>query len=116
MVEPAPPRDSEQQQLERLVSGGALSSALLFGMLALAAAFVVAPIVDGGTQQIANLPLDDSATRIDTTVTGSVTANSGPKSDGSSGKVRYTIRRSVIQKNPSEPCYIYADGTRSGDC
>jgi len=29
---------------------------------------------------------------------------------------RYTVRRSVLQKDPNATCIIYADGTRQGDC
>ncbi|MGI9365418.1 MAG: hypothetical protein ACR2O8_09575 [Rhizobiaceae bacterium] len=116
MADMPPGNDAEQEQLERLASGGALSSALLFGILALVAAFILAPVLDSGTQHVANLPQGDGVNPIDATVTGSVSPQLGQQPTAESGKIRYTIRRSVIQKNPSEPCYIYADGTRKGDC
>ena len=116
MADQTPIHDAEEKQLEQLASGGALSSALLFGLLALVAAFILAPVLDSGNQQVANMDSCDGVNATDTTVTGSVSSQSGQQPSAGSGPIRYTIRRSVIQKNPSEPCYIYADGTRKGDC
>jgi hypothetical protein len=32
------------------------------------------------------------------------------------GANQYTIRRSVLQKNPGSMCIIHSNGTKSGDC
>ena len=116
MAEPTPHHDAEQEQMQKLVSGGSLPSAFLFGALALAAAFILAPVLDNGTQRVANLTSSEPSNGIDTTITGSIASQSDPALGNENGTIRYTIRRSVIQKNPSDPCYIYADGTRRGDC
>ena len=108
--------DQQQQQIEQLVSGGAVRSALAFGALGLLAAFILAPALDSGSVNIAASSNDDLPGGIDRTVTGSITPVATPEVQRPRGTVRYTIRRSVIQSNPSEPCYIYEDGTTQGDC
>ena len=76
-------------------------------VLGLLAALFLTPLLDSGAQRLARFsPIGGSG--IDTTVTGSIKkANT---------KKRYIIRRSVMQKQPAEPCYIYEDGTREGGC
>ena len=108
--------DQQQQQIEQLVSGGALRSALAFGALGLLAALILAPALDNGSVNVAATSSDDLPVGIDRTVTGSITSAATPEVQHPRGTVRYTIRRSVIQSNPSEPCYIYEDGTTQGDC
>ena len=108
--------DQEQQQIEKLVTGGAVRTALAFGVLGLLAALILTPALDNGSVNVAARSVDDLPGDIDRTVTGSITPSAAPEANRSKGTVRYTIRRSVIQSNPSEPCYIYEDGTSHGDC
>ena len=75
--------------------------------LGLLAALFLTPLLDSGAQRLARFsPIGNNG--IDTTVTGSI-----KKADT---RKRYIIRRSVMQKRPAEPCYIYEDGTREGGC
>lgn len=108
--------DQQQQQIENLVGGGALRSALAFGVLGLLAALILTPALDNSSVDIAASSDDDLPGGIDRTVTGSISPGTTPEVAPPKGTVRYTIRRSVIQSNPSEPCYIYEDGTSHGDC
>lgn len=108
--------DQQQRQIEQLVSGGAVRTALAFGALGLLAALILAPALDSGSVNVAASSSDDLPGEIDRTVTGSITPAATPEVQPPRGTVRYTIRRSVIQSNPSEPCYIYEDGTSHGDC
>ena len=107
--------DQQQQQIEQLVSGGAVRSALAFGALGLLAALILTPALDNGSVNVAASSSEDLPGDIDRTITGSISPAAAPP-ERSRGTVRYTIRRSVIQSNPSEPCYIYEDGTSHGDC
>ena len=110
-------RQAEQQeQLEQLVGGGSLRSAFAFCVLGLLAAVFLAPMLNSNTQQVATIEDKLLPDNIDRTVTGSVEADQSQATPPRNGTVRYTIRRSVIQKNPSEPCYIYENGATQGDC
>ncbi len=81
---------------------GALRVALLFGSAAVALALILVPIIQGvsgsGIYQA-------GIGSLDTISTGSVGYTT-----------RYTIHRSVLQKNPSAICIIHDDGTKTGDC
>ena len=91
-TEPAPARAS------RLIdwSNNALRGAMLFGVLAVAVALFLTPILDRGSRTLAGIdPMTTASTPASTT---------------------YTLRRSVLQRSPSAVCVIRADGHRSGDC
>ncbi|NKB53958.1 MAG: hypothetical protein GKR97_17380 [Rhizobiaceae bacterium] len=104
--------------------------ALAFGMLGIAAGLILTPALNRGALQIAFNPEAELSGQIDRTVTGSVvqaSATSGAPTARSTlaqstefnlpnGTSRYIIRRSVIQKDPAEPCYIFEDGTSKGGC
>lgn len=110
-------RQTEQQeQLEQLVGGGSLRSAFAFCVLGLLAAVFLAPMLNSNTQQVATIQDELLPDNIDRTVTGSIEADETQVAPPQNGTVRYTIRRSVIQKNPSEPCFIYENGATQGDC
>jgi hypothetical protein len=81
---------------------GALRVALLFGSAAVALALILVPIIQGvggsGVYQAGLGSLDSIST-------------------GSIGSTRrYTIHRSVLQKNPSAICIIHEDSSKTGDC
>jgi hypothetical protein len=82
---------------------GALNMALLFGTAAIALTLIVTPML---TPQRADR-MQASTMDYDNITTGSV-----PSSDGKTK--RYTIRRSVLQQNPSDVCIIGSDGTKTG--
>ena len=109
-------QEAQQQQLDQLVSGGSLRTALAFGALGLLAALILAPALDTQSQDVARMSDDDLPAGIDRTVTGLVQPASEPTAIPPNGTVRYTIRRSVIQQDPAEPCYIFEDGTSHGGC
>ena len=106
--------EAEQEQLERLAGGGTIRTALAFCIFGLLVAMAMVPVLSDGTQHLAGIVNPGLSDPIDTTVTGSV-KNTAQRSQ-QQGTVRYTIRRSVMHKNPSQPCYIYEDGTRRDDC
>jgi hypothetical protein len=109
-------QDAQKEQLDQLVSGGSLRNALAFGALGLLAALVLAPALDNRPVSLATISDDDLPIGIDRTVTGSVRPAADPVVEPPQGTLRYTIRRSVVQSDPSEPCYIYEDGTSHGGC
>lgn len=84
-----------------------LQLALGFAALAIVAGLLGSPLAASLTSgrsapQIAANP------GIDTTVTGSVKKQPVTRT--------YTIRRSVLQKDPSRVCKIWSNGHREGDC
>ncbi len=123
-------REAQQIQLEILVGGGARRMALAFGMLGIAAGLVLTPALNQGALQVAFNPEAGLSDQIDRTVTGSVVQSSTASEMTSArstlaqstefnlpnGTSRYIIRRSVIQKNPATPCYIFEDGSSKGGC
>jgi hypothetical protein len=96
-------RPPEQEFIgERSNRMGALNMALLFGTAVIAISLIVTPLLSSKNDdmQASTLGYDDIKT-------GSI-----PTHDG---KLKhYTIRRSILQKNPSEVCIIDQDGNRSG--
>lgn len=84
-------------------ANGAVRFAMLFGVLGMALALFVTPLLDRASTQIATR---GAPYGIDFTTTGSVPSPS----------TIYTKRRSVLQSSPSAVCIIRADGTRLGDC
>lgn len=78
-------------------------TAILYLVASLVLAAVVVPLTNVNTQQLASAVSGD----IDRTVTGSVEKKE---------KKRTRIRRSVLQANPAEPCYVFNDGQTEGDC
>ncbi|MEM8751206.1 MAG: hypothetical protein AAGF28_12975 [Pseudomonadota bacterium] len=108
------------KQLMRGESGfSALHVALGFAALGLLSLVFLTPAVDRAAQRMALQYLNNGS--VDNITTGSVRRSADrPPVNGASrsrGQTRrYTIRRSVLNKNPSEPCIIYDDGARSGNC
>jgi hypothetical protein len=87
---------------ERANRIGAVNMALLFGTVAIALTLILTPVLSPDKNQMAssNMAYDDIKT-------GSI-----PTHDG---KVkRYTIRRSILQKDPSEVCIIDENRNKSG--
>lgn len=81
---------------------GALRIVLLFGSAAVALTLILLPIIQGvsGTGNY-----------------GAGTAGIDQIDTGSLGYVkRYTIHRSILQKDPGAICIINEDGSKSGDC
>jgi len=78
-------------------------TALFFAAASLVVAAVVVPWSDSNTDKIASV----IGGNIDMTVTGSV-----KKSE----KRRTHIRRSILQANPKEPCFVLANGKTEGNC
>ncbi len=81
-----------------------LQIALGFAAFALVATIFLPPTGAYYGERIANLGGKDAG--IDPVVTGSVEKKTR----------RYTIRRSVLTKDPSKPCVIYANGVQEGNC
>jgi hypothetical protein len=81
---------------------GALRVALLFGSAAIALALILVPIIQGVSKSgIYQAGLG----KLDSISTGTVGYDT-----------RYTIHRSVLQKDPSAICVIHEDGSRIGNC
>ncbi len=100
--------EAEKQQIEGLMGLTSLKSAIGFSVLGLLAAILLVPMVQSGSQTLAWIGNGGSDRQIDSTVTGSVDEESGTRT--------YIIRRSVLQKNPTQPCIVYQDGTTQADC
>ncbi|MCA0047314.1 hypothetical protein LB577_10130 [Mesorhizobium sp. B283B1A] len=82
---------------------GVLRITLLFGSAAVALALIATPFLDSRTRS--QSVRDDFSGGVDMTATGSVSHRS-----------IYTVRRSVLQAQPSSVCIIRSDGRSSGDC
>jgi hypothetical protein len=76
--------------------------ALLFGMVTVALALIVPPMIDASSLKWRFLA---GKTGIDYTTT----ATSGRYKE-------YTLQRSILQRSPSSVCIIDRSGERSGDC
>ena len=107
-------RIAQQEEIDLLTGGTTLRMAFVFGLLGLVAALALAPALNSGTINLASLTGAET-NQIDTTVTGSV-EQSSTKIELPSGTKRYIVRRSVLQSNPAEPCYIFENGTQQGNC
>lgn len=87
---------------ERTNRTGALNMALLFGTAAIALSLIVTPLLSARDDR-----MQASTIGYDDIKTGSI-----PDHDG---KLKhYTIRRSVLQQDPSEVCIIDQSGNKSG--
>lgn len=94
----------QEREFSRERSGpiGALNVALLFGTAIIALTLIVTPLVSQQKDR-----MEASTLGYDDIKTGSI-----PSHDG---KVKhYTIRRSVLQSDPSEVCIIDDNGNKSG--
>lgn len=98
----------EEEQVDELTGFSTVQVTVGFCVLGLLGALFLTPILDSGAQRLAGAAESLSPGGFDRTVTGSINKPSRTK--------RYTIRRSVMQKDPSVPCIIYEDGTREGGC
>jgi hypothetical protein len=100
-------RQNQKPASENAVSvkrSGALNSALIFGVAAIAITLIVTPFLakhDAPELQAVAPSLYDNIT------TGSIT------SSGETSK-RYIIRRSLLQQTPGAVCIINSDGSSSG--
>jgi hypothetical protein len=81
---------------------GILRITLLFGSAAVALALIATPFLDSQTRSLSGR---DDLAGLDITATGSV-----------SHRETYTLRRSVLQPQPSSVCIIGSNGRSSGDC
>ncbi|TIN19823.1 MAG: hypothetical protein E5Y31_23780 [Mesorhizobium sp.] len=81
---------------------GILRITLLFGSAAVALALIAIPFLDSQTR---SLSVRDDLGGLDMTATGSL-----------SHRETYTLRRSVLQPQPSSVCVIRSNGRSSGDC
>ncbi|MEM1040619.1 MAG: hypothetical protein AAGI12_14245 [Pseudomonadota bacterium] len=84
-----------------------LQAAGAFAVIALVSAVFIPGIYGEPNQRFA--AFRGGPTGIDATVTGTVAAKPQRVK-------RYTIRRSVLQKDPNTPCIVYEDGTQEGGC
>lgn len=87
---------------------GLLRLTLLFGSAAIAIALILTPIVAKHAEKLAYS--DRPVVGVDHMSTGSISG--GPNGSGTG----YTIRRSVLQNDPSSVCVIRQNGSRSGNC
>jgi hypothetical protein len=76
-----------------------LRATLLFGSAAMALALILTPIADRFSRD------PNIGAALDYMATGSIERSGN-----------YTIRRSVLQKDPSSVCIVRPDGRHSGDC
>lgn len=83
---------------------GALRITLLFGSAAVALAIILVPLINRATGGDASLQARSRG--VDTFITGSTTKY----------KNEYSVRRSVLQDDVTQPCVIYADGRETGGC
>lgn len=81
---------------------GILRITLLFGSAAVALALIATSFLDSQTR---SLSARDDLAGLDMTATGSV-----------NHRETYTLRRSVLQPQPSSICIIRSNGRSSGDC
>jgi hypothetical protein len=94
---------SEQEFIgERHNRMGALNLALLFGTAAIAVALIVTPLLSAKSDS-----MQASTNGYDDIKTGSIPAHDGKLK-------HYTIRRSVLQQDPSAVCIIDDNGNESG--
>lgn len=99
---------AEEEQLNTLTGFSTTKIAVGFCVAGLLAALFLTPVLDTGAQRLAFVQRSTLPNQIDTTVTGAI--------EKAKTSRRYIIRRSVMQKNPSQPCYIFEDGSREGGC
>lgn len=81
---------------------GILRITLLFGSAAVALALIATPFLDNQTR---SLSARDGFGGLDMATTGSI-----------GHRETYTLRRSVLQPQPSSVCIIRSNGRSSGDC
>jgi hypothetical protein len=87
---------------ERTNRMGALNMALLFGTAVIAISLIVTPLLSGKADD-----MQASTIGYDDIKTGSIPTHDGRLK-------HYTIRRSILQKSPTEVCIIDEDGNRNG--
>ena len=98
----------EHEQVENLIGFSIPPLVIGFGIAGFLGVLFLTPVLDNGARTIAVARDTVTTDPVDTTITGAI---------GKPEKARrYTIRRSVIQKNPAVPCYIFEDGSRKGGC
>ena len=98
----------EQNQIDSLTGISTIKLAIGFCAAGLAAAMFLTPLLDIGSERFALSQRAAISGPVDRTVTGAIEKAKTVR--------RYTIRRSVMQKDPSRPCYIFEDGTMEGGC
>ena len=87
-------------------SAGILRVTLLFGSAAIALTLILVPIADKHARDRMFASVESPG--LDRMSTGSLAPRNGGET--------YTIRRSVLQKDPSAVCIIHETGSRSGSC
>jgi hypothetical protein len=94
---------SEQEFIgERTNRMGALNMALLFGTAVIAISLIVTPLLSSKTDD-----LQANTFGYDDIKTGSIPAHDGTLK-------HYTIRRSILQQDPSKVCIIDENGNKNG--
>ncbi|MEL4072855.1 hypothetical protein WKW50_22210 [Ochrobactrum sp. GPK 3] len=91
---------------------GFLRLVLLFGSAAAAMALIIVPILNEQAAKVAAQSVLPAG--IDRTMTGSIKRDAGNQPHGA--VQTYTVRKSVLQPNPSSVCVIDVDGSHRGDC
>jgi hypothetical protein len=84
----------------------------LFGSAAAAMALIIVPILNEQAAKVAAQSVLPAG--IDRTMTGSIKRDAGNQPHGA--VQTYTVRKSVLQPNPSSVCVIDVDGSHRGDC
>ncbi|EAB6717996.1 hypothetical protein DUP91_27110 [Salmonella enterica subsp. enterica] len=79
---------------------GLLRFTILFGVMAVAIAMLIAPLAQDGANRVSF-----NGAGVDTMSTGSIRQTD-----------RYTVRRSVLQPHVNSVCIIRPNGARSGSC
>lgn len=97
----------EDQRQSSSGKNGALRIALMFGGAAAALGLIAAPLLDRGNVSNQNFAI------LDGNIDPFTTASTRPSTNGQKS---YTIRRSVLQKNPVAKCIILSNGAATGDC
>lgn len=98
---------SEYQPQTPPAKNRTLRNALIFGGTAVALGLFAAPLLD--RSNMSNQSYDFPAGNVDPFTTASTRPSSTRQRS-------YTIRRSVLQKNPVAKCIIQSNGAASGDC
>lgn len=91
--------NSDSSDEVSVAKSGLLRISLLFGSIAVAFALFLVPVLSRGGLDFG------SGSNVDQILTGSIGSNSG----------EYTLRRSVLQRDPASFCVI-RDGRTVGDC
>ncbi len=84
-------------------------AAMAFAVFGLVAAAITPTLIGQDGKGNSGLVAAMNGAGIDMTTTGSIGAGDGPK-------IRYVVRRSILQPKGDAPCIIYNSGRRDGNC